>query len=435
MTAVLHVRTGSQAGQRLVLETATATVGRDPDSTLRFDPEGERAVSAKHATVELVGGRWRVRDTASLNGTYVNGRPIKNVKLSDGDRIRFGVDGPEVEFSWPEDPGHRTGLARYRRAPLAVISGLFLVALGGTSLAVHEASHRRELSRVRERADSVLAASEQAVAALDGRIGGLTSALHESQETALALRTRLEMAEGQEDAARVEQLESELQDATAELTRLRNLASLDFERIRAANEGAVAVLYAEFEPGRTTSATAFAVKKDGTLITNRHVVLGESGQRPSRIAVQFARSDQTFRARLITFARDLDLAVVKVDDVLGDVPTIAGIAAEPPRPGDGVAVIGFPLGGSATPQGGAEVPRPVLSAGIVTRVDDVRLEFDGYGAAGASGSPVFRDDGMLIGVLYGGVDRGDRGNILAVPATFVDELLELIESGQSSESN
>ena len=49
----------------------------------------EPSLSRKHAELELVGDDLVLRDLGSVNGTYVNGEKIDEVKLKDGDRMQF----------------------------------------------------------------------------------------------------------------------------------------------------------------------------------------------------------------------------------------------------------------------------------------------------------------------------------------------------------
>ena len=70
------------------------TIGRRPDCDvcLPLLP----AVSAHHATVESKNGRLFLKDHASLNGTWVNARPIQQVRLHRNDRVNIG--GIEFHF-------------------------------------------------------------------------------------------------------------------------------------------------------------------------------------------------------------------------------------------------------------------------------------------------------------------------------------------------
>jgi pSer/pThr/pTyr-binding forkhead associated (FHA) protein len=48
------------------------------------------AVSAQHAIIARSADSFRLQDLHSTNGTQVNGLPITEVELKDGDKIRFG---------------------------------------------------------------------------------------------------------------------------------------------------------------------------------------------------------------------------------------------------------------------------------------------------------------------------------------------------------
>lgn len=47
------------------------------------------SVSRAHAVIELRDG-WYVRDVGSSSGTFVNDKPVREVALKSGDRVRFG---------------------------------------------------------------------------------------------------------------------------------------------------------------------------------------------------------------------------------------------------------------------------------------------------------------------------------------------------------
>jgi adenylate cyclase len=50
----------------------------------------DREVSKEHATIERVGSTFLLRDLGSSNGTFVNGRRIRELKLREGDEISLG---------------------------------------------------------------------------------------------------------------------------------------------------------------------------------------------------------------------------------------------------------------------------------------------------------------------------------------------------------
>lgn len=63
------------------------TVGRVPLNQIVID---DPTVSAQHALLGRVGNSYRLKDLHSTNGTQVNGVPITDAELNDGDKIRFG---------------------------------------------------------------------------------------------------------------------------------------------------------------------------------------------------------------------------------------------------------------------------------------------------------------------------------------------------------
>ena len=89
-----------------------------------------------------------------------------------------------------------------------------------------------------------------------------------------------------------------------------------------------------------------------------------------------------------------------------------------------MAVIGFPRGG-ANPlgEGRGGIATPIITAGVLGFVSDTLLSIFGYGAEGASGSPVFDGSGQVIAVVFGG--RGSEGEhvLEAVPIRRGADLL------------
>ena len=63
------------------------TIGRAPLNHIVID---NPTVSAQHAIIARSAGSYRLQDLHSTNGTQVNGVPISEVELKDGDKIHFG---------------------------------------------------------------------------------------------------------------------------------------------------------------------------------------------------------------------------------------------------------------------------------------------------------------------------------------------------------
>lgn len=81
----IHLPDGKEVSHDLIDETIT--VGRLPDNAIHID---DISVSSHHAQLTLSGGDYHLKDLNSTNGTRLNGEPVTEKQLHDGDKIRFG---------------------------------------------------------------------------------------------------------------------------------------------------------------------------------------------------------------------------------------------------------------------------------------------------------------------------------------------------------
>jgi pSer/pThr/pTyr-binding forkhead associated (FHA) protein len=87
-TASLIVRTGSQAGATFTLRNVLTRLGRSTENEISLD---DITVSRRHAEVQRQGDGYVVRDSGSLNGTYLNQRRIDGeATLTHGDELQVG---------------------------------------------------------------------------------------------------------------------------------------------------------------------------------------------------------------------------------------------------------------------------------------------------------------------------------------------------------
>ncbi len=84
---VLIVRKGVEVGERFYLEQPVVSIGRDPASDIFLN---DVTVSRAHAVLHVEGGRVRLEDVGSLNGTYVNDVIATDVLLDSGDMVQIG---------------------------------------------------------------------------------------------------------------------------------------------------------------------------------------------------------------------------------------------------------------------------------------------------------------------------------------------------------
>jgi len=103
---------GSLQGRTTELEKPVLRIGRAPDCDVRFDQVKDPKVSNHHAELLLEEGNWFVVDTASTNGTLINGRRIVKHRLSSGDKLQIGSGGPVVQVHFDgilvEEPSFKT---------------------------------------------------------------------------------------------------------------------------------------------------------------------------------------------------------------------------------------------------------------------------------------------------------------------------------------
>jgi S1-C subfamily serine protease len=471
---------GARTGQVETFRKGYIGLGRHPLSDVRFDTERDLDVSSRHAAIVRHGDSFSIRDLGSKNGTFVNGQRIAgDVALQCGDVISFGQKGPAVEFrmlpgepgaddvsaaarasaervSAPREafaavaaaamsgpragPGRRSSTAvrivaevarqtRGLRRTTRVLIGLLVVALAGLAWSQWKSARdARELAALQARADTLSRQAGALLQRFQSELQSVRDALQASQADVARLRNELAAASSGDDGQSVARLRSELDSAEARQREIAGAAAVDFRAISRKNQDAVALLAVKYSDVEIITGTAFAVDSQGTLVTNKHVLVGEAGdRRPVAIAVKFSGSKQWFQGRFVGVADTTDVGVVQVD-IRGGTPRVLGLARDAGglQRGDPVAIIGYPLGEDLPMQrqgATAVVADPTLTVGTVSKVLANVVQVDGYGAPGSSGSPIFDRDGRVVAVLYGG-NRESQGRIIyAVPVGFVLDYL------------
>ena len=85
--AMFLINRGEGKGSRFLITHEGATVGRSASSGVFLD---DVTVSRAHAVVEKQGTAFVLRDSGSLNGTYVNNESVSEISLKSGDQIQIG---------------------------------------------------------------------------------------------------------------------------------------------------------------------------------------------------------------------------------------------------------------------------------------------------------------------------------------------------------
>ncbi len=456
MKAQFKFLSGARAGQVEAFGKTYIGLGRHPLSDVRFDAERDLDVSSRHAAVIRKADGFVLQDLGSRNGTFVNGKRITgDTPIQDGDVIGFGATGPAVEFhalegassdvlattaaegmavrassprevmraSAPRQPRSSTAVriavevarqtAQLRRTTKVLFVFLLLTAGAFGWLQWQAARSEREAQRVSTQFES--------------QLKGVREALAESQAETARLRRELQGSGG--DASSVARLRAQLDDAERRQRALVGaVGGVDYRSISHRNQDAVAIVLVEFSETERFSGTAFAVDSSGTMVTNKHVLVGDDGTRtPRRIGVIFSGSTQMFPGEMVGVSPDADVGVLRVR-IKGGTPRVAGLARtrQGIERGDPVAIIGYPLGFDLPmeAQGQRPIAEPTLTVGTVSKALTNVMQVDGYGAPGSSGSPIFDRDGRVVGVLYGGQGESQGKIIFAVPAYLVANYLK-----------
>jgi hypothetical protein len=171
----IHI-TGARTGGVDRIDEERFVLGRGPECAVRFHAERDRAVGKRHAEVELIDGRHLLCDRGSRNGTYVNGRLVKEVYLRHGDVIRLGAEGPQLRVDLTGADVTALLRAMRRRLWRPVWIPVFLLLAAGIGFAAIWAV--RQVS-------SQLQGVEDDKAVLDGEIDALLAVLDSGEPAEL----------------------------------------------------------------------------------------------------------------------------------------------------------------------------------------------------------------------------------------------------------
>lgn len=86
-SALLIALSGANEGARFLLNKDVTNAGRQRKTDIFLD---DFTVSRRHAQFIRENGVFSVRDSGSLNGTYVNRERIDSAMLSNGDEVQIG---------------------------------------------------------------------------------------------------------------------------------------------------------------------------------------------------------------------------------------------------------------------------------------------------------------------------------------------------------
>ena len=469
MKAVFTYLTGGRSGQAVSVEKSYAMLGRSPQADVRFGPDHDLVVSARHAAVVFRSGSWVLRDLASTNGTFVNGIQVQGEqRLADQDLIRLGDGGPILRFSvgqevWappsastgpepiPEEgppPATTVAAAAVPPTPIAipydevippvpdpivpprggsykVLAGVAALAVIGVIVVATQAKRPApsgglpgdDRAVLLARADSLYAAFDS----LRARNQLLGNALTGAQSETARLRSRLRRADA--SGAVLQAIRDSLAALDATRSRLHAAAAMDVAQIARRGDSGVVVLVITWPDGTVRTASAIAAERRGrpVLVTTRAVTVDPDGKAAS-LAVVVPGTGDVKPTRVTSVNPTLDLALLDAPAGVRPRNTAPLANAEQIRAASVAVMVGYPENAARSADAGTPPPGSSVAAlGSVTFSGGNDMELQPYGLTLAPGTAVLDADGRVIGIVLG--FARDPQRLRALPATAVSRFL------------
>jgi S1-C subfamily serine protease/pSer/pThr/pTyr-binding forkhead associated (FHA) protein len=298
--------------------------------------------------------------------------------------------------------------ARRQAAPAATVDSLRAQL---ESAQVRTTELGEALQRAQSALGQQLSAGEARRQAAQRELQRLRDQLTDAQRTA--------PSSGAIDSLRRQVQATEAQAASLD-ARMRAVRGTDFASIAQQNQAAVGLITVRF--GKDFyNGTGFVISADGYMLTNWHVVTDSGYPRPDTMWVTMADQATSRFADVVATSQDRDIALILIRDYQGPYLSAIDWGGTKSRQGEPAALIGYPAGmGFARLR--SSVVRTSMTAGIISRVTEDVIQFDGMTVGGSSGSPVFNANGEVISIHRAGLPQAP-GFALSVPIRHAVPLL------------
>jgi pSer/pThr/pTyr-binding forkhead associated (FHA) protein/S1-C subfamily serine protease len=323
--------------------------------------------------------------------TEVARRSSEDSSRADAERLRQALDS-----------------ARAQAAPAATVDSL-RVQLESAQARTAELS--QALGRAQSALSQQLSAGETQRQASQRDLQRLRDQLTEAQKSA--------PSSSQIDSLRRQVSAAEAQTASLD-ARMRAVRGTDFATIAQQNQGAVGLITVSFGKNYY-NGTGFVISADGYMLTNWHVVTDSGYPRPDTIWVTMADQSTSRFADVVVTSQERDIALIKIRLYQGPSLTAIDWGGTKSRQGEPAALIGYPAGAGFA-RYRSSVVRTSMTAGIISRVTEDVIQFDGMTVGGSSGSPVFNANGEVISIHRAGLPQAP-GFALSVPIRHAVPLL------------
>jgi S1-C subfamily serine protease len=183
--------------------------------------------------------------------------------------------------------------------------------------------------------------------------------------------------------------------------------------------------------GGAATGSGFVVDKDGTIVTNAHVV-GDS----EKVQVRFGEESDFVDADVVGVDASNDVAVLKVDPDDAELQPLPLGSSAGSQVGDPVVAIGNPFGYTRSVTTGiVSAKQRQITAPNGFSIDNV-IQTDASVNPGNSGGPLLDAQGRVIGInsqIATGGSNGSVGIAFAVPIDTVKTLLPDLKRGEEIE--
>src|SRR5215218_6985803 len=183
------------------------------------------------------------------------------------------------------------------------------------------------------------------------------------------------------------------------------------------------------QQGQTATGSGFVVDRDGTILTNAHVVEGARD-----VSVRFSENgNDTIPAEVKGRDTSTDLAVLKIDpSKVKDLQVMPLGDSSKVHVGDSVVAIGNPFGFTRTVTTGiVSAKQRQITAPNGFPIRNV-IQTDASVNPGNSGGPLLDSQGRVIGInsqIATGGGQGSVGIAFAIPVNTAKDLLPQLEKG------
>ena len=183
--------------------------------------------------------------------------------------------------------------------------------------------------------------------------------------------------------------------------------------------------------GGEATGSGFVVDKEGTIVTNAHVV-GDAKQ----VQVRFKEDGELVDAEVVGTDPSSDVAVLKVDPSDADLQPLPLGNSGDTQVGDAVVAIGNPFGYTRSVTTGiVSAKQRQITAPNGFAIENV-IQTDASINPGNSGGPLLDAEGRVIGInsqIATGGSQGSVGIGFAVPIDTVKKLLPSLKQGEEIE--